>query len=74
MMAKKKDKFHMKWHASPLSGGFMVTSMLGFLISAYFVYPQSLRFGLACMLVFTLMFVASLISMTKAPLMDENKR
>jgi len=68
-MAKKQKKWKVfdKWHASPLKGSFMVTSILGFLISAYFVYPQSLSFGIAFMAIFALMFIASMISMTKAP-------
>ncbi|MBU0460570.1 MAG: hypothetical protein KKH52_04680 [Nanoarchaeota archaeon] len=56
-----------KWKAAPLKGSFMVTAILGFLISAYWVYPQSQRYAIAFMLVFAAMFVASLISMTKAP-------
>ena len=58
-----------KWHAVPLKGSFMVTAILGFLISYFYVYPVSYSFGLVCMFFFILMFVASLVSMTKAPLM-----
>ena len=65
-MAKKKSDG--RWHAVPLSGSFMVTSILGFIISGYWVYPQSLRYGFSFMLIFALMFVASLVSMTKAPI------
>lgn len=76
IMVKKKaikrksspQKKYPKWHAAPLKGSFMVTAMLGFLISAYWVYPQSFNYGLAFMLIFAVMFVASLISMTKAPI------
>jgi len=57
-----------KWYAVPLNSGFMVIAVLGFFISAYLVYPSSLNWGIAFMLVFVTMFVASLISMTKAPL------
>jgi len=72
-MARKKTvkiPSKLRWHAAPLKGSFMATSMLGFLISAYYVYPQSLNFGLAFMFIFTAMFVASLISMTKAPVIE----
>ena len=69
--AKKRKKLVFEgWHASPLKGSFMVTAILGFLISAYYVYPQSLNFGIAFMVIFTLMFIASLISMTKAPISE----
>ncbi len=64
MVVKKKDK---RWHAVPLSASFMVTAILGVIISVYWLYPQSMRFGFASGLVFVLMFVASIISMTKAP-------
>ena len=56
-----------RWHAVPLKGSFMVTAILGFFISLYFVYPQSKNYGFAFMLVFVAMFIASIISMAKAP-------
>ena len=58
------------WHAAPLKGSFMLTAMLGFLISAYYVYPQSFNYGFTFMIIFAAMFVASLISMTKAPVIE----
>jgi predicted membrane protein len=65
-MAKKK-KGVQGWKAAPLKGSFMVFGMLGFLISAYLVYTRSQSYGIAFMLIFALMFIASLISMSKAP-------
>lgn len=73
MSARKKSikiPSKLRWHAAPLKGSFMVTAMLGFLISAYYVFPQSVNFGLAFMFIFTAMFIASLISMTKAPVIE----
>lgn len=67
-MAEKQKIFFKGWHPSPLKGSFMVFALLGFLISAYIIYPQSVNYGVAFMLVFTAMFVASLVSMTKAPI------
>ena len=55
------------WHAVPLKSSFMLTAILGFLVSAYYVYPQSKNYGLSFMVVFAVMFVAALVSMTKAP-------
>lgn len=55
------------WHAVPLKGSFMVLSIVGFFISAYMIYPVSTNFGVASMLVFAAMFVASLVSVSKAP-------
>jgi len=71
---KSKVRKLSRWHAAPLKGSFMVTAMLGFLISAYWVYPQSFNFGFAFMLIFAAMFIASLISMTKAPILNEEAR
>ncbi len=55
---------------APLSGSFMLTSMLGFAISWVWVYPQSISFGIAFLIVFGAMFIASIISMTHAPAED----
>jgi len=64
---RKKSVPAQKWHAVPLKGSFMVTAILGFFISLYYVFPQSANYGFTFMLVFTLMFIASMVSMTKAP-------
>lgn len=71
--AKKEIKKVSKWHAVPLKGSFMVTAILGFLLSYYYIYSISFNFGLACMLFFAIMFIASLVSMTKAPLKTKTK-
>jgi len=55
-----------------LSGGFMITSILGFLISAIYVYPASQRWGFTFAIFFILMFVAAMISMTYGP--DESMK
>jgi hypothetical protein len=62
-LAKAKKKVQ-KWHAVPLKSSFMATAMLGFFISAYYVYPQSINYGSAFMFVFVAMFVAALVSMS----------
>jgi len=54
-------------NVAPLTGGYMITSIVGFLISAYYVYDVSNRWGFTFALFFMLMFVASLISMTYGP-------
>ena len=60
---------------APLKGSFMIISILGFFISAIWVYNISPAYGFAFALIFTLMFVASLISMTYAPVSEkESKR
>lgn len=55
----------------PLSSGFMLTSILGAIISAMYVYPRTASFGFTFFLFFTIMFIASLISMTLAPIEAE---
>tara|TARA_Y100000031_G_C7935084_1_gene254499 strand:- start:100 stop:333 length:234 start_codon:yes stop_codon:yes gene_type:complete len=71
--AKKKShsKHQLKWQAAPLKGSFMITSILGIFISIYWVFPQSIQYGIAFIIVFTAMFIASLISMSKAPVINE---
>ena len=57
----------------PLKGSFMATAIVGFLISALYVYNQlgKKTWGFTFMLFFAAMFIASLISMTYSPTMPE---
>lgn len=55
-----------------LSGGFMITSIIGFLISAVYVYPKSKTWGFTFAIFFMLMFIAAMISMTYGP--DESMK
>ena len=52
---------------APLSSGFMLTSIVGILISAFYVLPQSYSWGVTFLLFFAIMLVSSLISMTYSP-------
>ena len=64
-------------NVAPLKGGYMITSMVGFIISAIFiynlrddtgtVYPWAPAWGLTFMIFFVIMFVAAMISMTYGP-------
>jgi multisubunit Na+/H+ antiporter MnhB subunit len=54
-----------------LSAGFMLTSIIGFFISVYFIMTLSMTWGFTFGLFFAIMFVASIISMTKAPYKDK---
>ena len=49
---------------APLTNAFMLTSIVGFLISAVVVYKLNQSYGVAFMIIFIAMFIASLISMT----------
>ena len=55
----------------PLKGSFMLTSMIGFIISWIYVLPRHKSFGFTFILFFVMMFIASVISMTNAPLEAE---
>ena len=56
----------MSFRVAPLTGSFMLISIIGFFISLMWVYPRTASYGFAFALVFTLMFIASIISMTYA--------
>ena len=56
----------MRFKVAPLPGTFMITSIVGFLVSAIWVLPRTPSYGFAFCLVFALMFIASIISMTYA--------
>ncbi len=66
--AKDPRKIWRGWQAVPLKGSFMLIAMLGFFLSAYYIYPESSNFGVASMFVFALMFISSLLSLSKAPI------
>lgn len=57
----------------PLRGSFMATAIVGFIISALYIYRQlgNKTWGFTFMLFFAAMFIASLISMNSSPIMPE---
>ncbi len=56
----------MRYKVYPLSGTFMITAILGFFISVFYVYDLSAPWGFTFSLFFVLMFVASMIALTHA--------
>ena len=52
---------------APLNSTFMLIAILGFLISTIWIYPMFKPWGFAFALVFALMFLASIVSMTYGP-------
>lgn len=60
-------------NVAPLSRSFMLTAILGFLISVIWVYPNAPSWGFAFSTVFALMFVASVVSTTYGPVEAEIK-
>ena len=58
----------MAWtNVAPLKGGYMITSMVGLIISAIYVFPRSNTWGFTFVLFFGIMLTASVISMTYGP-------
>jgi len=66
--ASAKGQARPKWHAVPLKGSFMVMSILGILITLYLV--EDMNYKVAFILIFAAMFIASFVSMSKAPLLQ----
>lgn len=60
ILRKVKDKW------APLSAGFMLVAIFGFLISVWFIMDLSVSWGFTFSFFFVVMFIASFISMTKA--------
>ena len=58
------------WRPGPIKGSFMALSIIGFLISIYLIYPKSVNYGVAFILVFIAMFIASIVSMTQNPIKE----
>jgi uncharacterized protein (DUF58 family) len=54
----------MAYKVAPLNSSFMLTAILGFLVSLIWVYPQAQSWGIAFALVFGLMFISSVVSAT----------
>jgi len=54
-------------NVAPLKGGFMISSIVGLLISSIYVIPRNATWGFTFSILFVLMFVASVISMTYGP-------
>ena len=55
----------------PFSSGFMLTSILGFIVSVLFVMKYSETWGFTFALVFVLMFIASIITMGQIEAYDK---
>jgi len=53
-------------HYAPLSSGFMVSSILGFIISLLWVMDKSVSWGFTLTLFFVIMFISGLVSMTQS--------
>ena len=61
----------MAYKIAPLHGSFMVTAIIGFLITAFLIMPNNRDWGFTLLLFFAVMFIAAFISMTKAPVIKK---
>ena len=61
-------------NVAPLPSSFMLTGILGILISVFYLYPQSARWGFTLAAFFAIILIASLISMTYAPVDERRKK
>lgn len=68
----------MPWRAAPLKSSFMLAGIIGFLISVIYIPKYSLNWAFAFGLVFLIMIIATLVSMTKSrpvlPLYKKKKK
>lgn len=64
---EKKAAEKPKYKVAPLSAGFSVLSLVGIIISAFLI-PRKPTWGVAFLVVFLAMFIASLRSMRYGPL------
>jgi hypothetical protein len=55
----------------PLTSGFMLTSIIGFFVSSFYVMKLDLTWGFTFSLFFVIMFIASIISMSKIEAEDK---
>jgi len=60
-----------RFRAAPLSSGFLLTSILGFIITIFYFNKINQSFAFTFLLIFGIMFIAALISMAKAPVEAE---
>ena len=58
----------------PLKSSFMLTSIVGFFVSIYFVMDISKTWGFTFALFFGMMFIASMISMVFAPISEKSSK
>jgi hypothetical protein len=57
---------------APLSSGFMMVSIIGFLVSIWMIMDWSETWGFTLVLFFVMMFISSIVSMTKAEPIPEH--
>lgn len=62
-----------EWVPAPLPSSFMLTAIMGFIISAMWVLQVSFNWGVTFLLFFTIMFFAAVASMTSLSSKEERE-
>ena len=57
-----QDKFR---NIVPLSSGFMLTSIIGFIVAMYYIYPQSKTWGFTLALFFMIVVVVVILASSR---------
>ncbi|MBN1157376.1 hypothetical protein JXA85_07160 [Candidatus Woesearchaeota archaeon] len=50
----------------PLTSGFLLTSIIGFFVSAFYVYKLTPAWGFTFSVMFLIMFIASMVSLARS--------
>ena len=66
-VVKKKKVRVFRLKPAPLPSSFLLTAIVGLLISILWVLPLDLTWGVAFIIFFSLMFITSMYNMTRAP-------
>lgn len=53
---------------APLSNGFFITGIIGFLVSVFYIYPRSPSWGFTLIILSAILFLSCIISMRHAPI------
>lgn len=80
-----KDEKELNRIVTPLNSTFMLTSIIGFIVSVFYIpsmsdkFPSAISFSIAFSIIFITMFISSIISMTYSPIteglhIDEKRR
>jgi hypothetical protein len=68
---KKKSSLFEDIQVAPLTGGFMLIGLLAFFLAVFFIRTISLDWAFIIGFIGAIMFFASMVSMTKAPVPEE---
>ena len=62
------------YKVAPLPGTFMIVSIAGFIITAFYIAPRNATWSMTFLIFFATMFIASFISMMNAPVPERERK